>query len=195
MSGREWIGRVRWRCRALVEKTDYLDILALILIALIAGLVVTVIMPLMSMEKRLNTKITVAARQAAAPALPEKLPSPPDQNSQGTLGDFLAFLPEASQRPLLLRQLHDLGSSQGVKAGKVEYSPIALTHLPVDGQLIRLQWQGDDTALRTALHQLLQDFPSLAIRSLTFGRNPDTGLGTLTLELALYYRREGSHAP
>lgn len=195
MSGNEWIGRVRWQCRVLAEKTDYLDILAITLIAVIAGLGLTVIIPLKNMENRLNTQIVEAARQAATLARPDEPLSLPVQNSPGTLSDFLTFLPEASQRPFLLRKLHDLGSAQGVKTGKVEYSPIALTNLPVDGLLIRLEWQGDDTALRTALHQLLQDFPSIAIRSLTFGRNPDTGLGNLALELALYYRREESHAP
>lgn len=197
MNRRLHLGRskARWLLHATWERLGYPELLVLVLAGLLASLFFTVLRPLQIRGAVLDQAITALRTPGAPPLTPE-----PESGKAGAAisslpQDFLAFLPPVSQRERQLRQLHDLATALHLTMGKVQYAPLAIAHLPVDGLTIKLDLQGEDRALRLYLHQLLQAQPALAVRSLEIGHAPDSGLQTLSLDLALYNRREGGDAP
>lgn len=187
--GAEVLSRLRWQWQRLLEAMDHLNLLVLALCLLAAGLAWRVCWPLQQQYDTTQAKIAAlqtlprgdsAVKPGIARATQPAAPAP----------DLLTALPPLSQRELALRQLLQLADAQQVQTGRIQYSQEAAKFNPIQIRVLRLSIIGSPQALRKLLHEWLATMPYLAIRKLEQTQDAASGMTSLSLELALYFRTD-----
>lgn len=174
--------RLRWHLQRVWAGCGTLDLLALALLALWAGLSWQVNHPLQQHLASLSADVATQQlrlhQQARQPAK--------DAPAADTVSRFIQFLPAASERESALKTLHEL-ATQGLTLGRIDYHGEALADLPASRLTLRFALQGRYADLRQFLRNLQVQLPSLAITRISLDKGdklPD--YMALSVEASLY---------
>jgi hypothetical protein len=178
--------RLRWELLRLWEALDTVALLAISLLALWAGLVLTVNAPLREDVRQQAVRIDALQEQAAGrQTLAGALMTRPGSR------EFVAFFPHTGAREKHLLKLHALAERQGLRITRADYRSEPVPELPLRRFSARLQLQGSYAQQRLFLHALLAAFPHMALESLSLEKDssrPDAV--NAQIEARFYYRSD-----
>jgi Tfp pilus assembly protein PilO len=96
-----------------------------------------------------------------------------------------AMLPGLTNVPVIVHQLEELGQMSGGETNQVDYAPMQQRKPRIDVQF-RVRFTGDFGACLTYLYNIVESFPTIAIRQVVVERPAnESGLLSLNFELVL----------
>lgn len=185
-----WSERLQWEAARCWQRLGYLELLVIAIGAVWLALEWQVLHPL-------RQELQQQQLSAHALLVPQASGLRPAQKSiqplAATQQEFLAFLPELSQREQQLSTLHEL--ARPLSLARLDFSTTAVSGLPVQRLTVRFAVQGRYSELRRFIQKLLTELPNLSVASISLN-NSDQSMASLilNLEVNLYFRQASTEA-
>jgi len=179
-----WSARLQWEVARCWQRLGYLELLVLAIGAVWVALEWQVLRPL---RQELQQQ-ELSAQALRVPQVAARSAQPGSEPLAGIQQEFLAFLPALSQREQQLKTLHEL--ARPLSLGRLDFSTMAVSGLPVQRLRVRFAVQGQYAELRHFIQKLLTSLPNLSVSSISLDNSDQpTASLILNLEVNLYFRQ------
>jgi len=131
-----------------------------------------------------------------APPVELNVPIPITSETAKPAAAISSDLPRREDLPLLLTQIQQTVTSQGLVWAAADYKLLPATETAPAAMEVRCTLKGSYPKLRASIARLLSSVPGLALRELSMGRaNSDTAEVDAKLTLSLFLRDEPPASP